>query len=129
MTGWEAAHAFGHRPNLALLHLPDKRLAHILDGDQYGGGHRHGTGIPGKSEFPATWSDQTAASFIRATARAPQRVVYTAARGRRVEQWRCEREWDGVVVVSIVHGDGHVHTAWPLPGGRGVVDNPRGIEG
>jgi hypothetical protein len=30
---------------------------HILDGHATGGGHRFGTGIPGKSEFPASWSD------------------------------------------------------------------------
>jgi len=29
------------------------RRTHILDGDETGGGHRHGTGKPGKTEFPA----------------------------------------------------------------------------
>ena len=38
------------------------RRHHILDGEvrpngTYGGGHRAGTGYPGKSEFPARWSD------------------------------------------------------------------------
>jgi hypothetical protein len=31
---------------------------HILDGDSTGGGHRPGTGQPGKSEFPEGWSDE-----------------------------------------------------------------------
>ncbi|NIR13143.1 MAG: EndoU domain-containing protein, partial [Desulfobacterales bacterium] len=33
---------------------------HILDGDGpgKGGGHRFGTGKPGKSEFPSDWSDE-----------------------------------------------------------------------
>jgi hypothetical protein len=35
---------------------PDAKI-HILDGDRQGGGHRHGTGQPGKSEFPPDWSD------------------------------------------------------------------------
>ncbi|MEX0426881.1 putative T7SS-secreted protein [Nocardioides sp. DS6] len=39
-----------------------RRRRHILDGEvrpngTYGGGHRHGTGFPQKSEFPETWSD------------------------------------------------------------------------
>ena len=38
------------------------RRSHILDGEvrpngTFGGGHRPGTGFPGKSEFPAGWSD------------------------------------------------------------------------
>lgn len=56
-------------------------------------------------------------------ARFPERVIYTPARGRRPEQWRCEREIDGVTVAAIVWPGGSVHTAFPLPGGRGVVDN------
>jgi hypothetical protein len=40
----------------------EARTAHILDGEvrangTYGGGHRAGSGFPGKSEFPASWSD------------------------------------------------------------------------
>ncbi len=31
--------------------LSDERKSHILDGDSSGGGHRYGTGKPGKSEF------------------------------------------------------------------------------
>ncbi len=43
------------------LVLPARRH-HILDGEIFpngspSGGHRAGTGFPGKSEFPATWSD------------------------------------------------------------------------
>ena len=38
--------------------LTDTRARkHILDGDLTGGGHRWGTGKPGKSEFPLSWSD------------------------------------------------------------------------
>jgi Bacterial EndoU nuclease len=39
--------------------IDDKGKKHILDGDgPNGGGHRSGTGKPGKSEFPADWSDE-----------------------------------------------------------------------
>jgi RHS repeat-associated protein len=42
-----------------LVDLTDaKARRHILDGDETGGGHRAGTGKPGKSEFPANWSDE-----------------------------------------------------------------------
>ncbi|MCA8985892.1 MAG: EndoU domain-containing protein, partial [Planctomycetaceae bacterium] len=34
-----------------------KARKHILEGDATGGGHRPGTGISGKSEFPSGWSD------------------------------------------------------------------------
>jgi hypothetical protein len=38
--------------------LPDDRKRYILDGDgKGGGGHRYGTGLPGKGEFPGAWSD------------------------------------------------------------------------
>ena len=33
-----------------------RATTHILDGDATGGGHAPGTGVPGKSEFPAGWS-------------------------------------------------------------------------
>ncbi|MBB3059990.1 hemagglutinin repeat-containing protein [Microbulbifer rhizosphaerae] len=38
----------------------DKGRKHILEGDGpgKGGGHRYGTGKPGKSEFPGNWSDE-----------------------------------------------------------------------
>jgi hypothetical protein len=35
----------------------EKAIRHILDGDATGGGHRFGTGKPGKSEFPSSWND------------------------------------------------------------------------
>jgi hypothetical protein len=52
-SGWDAVHAPG-RPPLDALHINAERAAHILDGDATGGGHRHGTGVPGKTESPAS---------------------------------------------------------------------------
>lgn len=86
-----------------------------MDGDKYGGGHRHGAGVPGKTEWPARWSDETARAHVSIAARFPERVIHTPARGRRPEQWRCEREIDGVTVAAIVWPGGSVHTAFPLP--------------
>lgn len=40
--------------------IDEKGKKHILEGDgpDGGGGHRSGTGKPGKSEFPSDWSDE-----------------------------------------------------------------------
>ena len=40
------------RPALDSLHVAPERAKHILDGDRWGGGHRHGTGRPGKTNCP-----------------------------------------------------------------------------
>ncbi|HEX2849343.1 MAG TPA: EndoU domain-containing protein [Acidimicrobiales bacterium] len=45
--------------------VSNQRRRHILDGDATGGGHRHGSGN-GKSEFPATWSDDKIVRAIEA---------------------------------------------------------------
>jgi RHS repeat-associated protein len=47
---------------------------HILDGDATGGGHAPGTGIPGKSEFPATWSNDQILNTISDIATDPDQV-------------------------------------------------------
>lgn len=49
--------------------LPDPKLtaqglAHITVGDNRGGGHLYGRGIPCKSEFPATWTSAKIARDI-----------------------------------------------------------------
>jgi filamentous hemagglutinin len=45
--------------------LDQKAATHILDGDgPTSGGHRYGTGTPGKSEFPKSWSDQKIRNII-----------------------------------------------------------------
>jgi len=53
-TAWDEVPAAG-RPAPDSLTLPPERATHILDGDRWGGGHRRGTGRPGKTEFPADW--------------------------------------------------------------------------
>ncbi|MEM6781635.1 MAG: EndoU domain-containing protein [Pseudomonadota bacterium] len=38
---------------------------HILHGDETGGGHLYGTGIPCKSEFPADWDENKVKSTVK----------------------------------------------------------------
>jgi len=52
-SGWDSVDA-PDRPPAEDIRVSDERATHILDGDEDGGGgHRRGTGIPGKTEFPA----------------------------------------------------------------------------
>lgn len=38
--------------------LSEQRVQHILYGDDTGGGHMYGAGVPCKSEFPADWDEK-----------------------------------------------------------------------
>jgi hypothetical protein len=59
-----------------------KGRTHILDGDATGGGHRPGTGIPGKSEFPPGWSDDKIIHNISDVATDPASTRVTQPNGR-----------------------------------------------
>lgn len=109
------------RPDPATLRLPADRRTHVLDGDRTGGGHRHGTGTPGKTEFPERWDDDTVATHVLSVVESAQRIEYQEWNNR----WNVQGERDGVTVTAIVLPDGRVWTAWPEPGGSGVVRNPR----
>ena len=62
---YEVARAAAERhPVPDSIRLPPERVRHILDGDRWGGGHRHGTGRPGKAEFPASWDDEQTIGHI-----------------------------------------------------------------
>jgi RHS repeat-associated protein len=70
-----AANSEGEFVNLA----SEARTRHILDGEvrpngTFGGGHRAGTGFPGKSEFPASWSDEEIMHNISDVATDPNSV-------------------------------------------------------
>jgi len=82
---------------------------HILEGDATGGGHRPGTGITGKSEFPQGWSDDKILTEISDVATDPEsqrdvvggRTVITGAR-------------DGVEIRVIVdNATGRIVTGYP----------------
>ena len=99
--------------------MPPDRLAHILDGDERGGGHLHGTGYPGKTEFPADWEpDRISAS-----------VLYAAHRPQDVDQqfdgsWLARGSRDQVTIHTVIQPDGRIWTAWPDPDSPGVTRNP-----
>jgi hypothetical protein len=89
---------------------PDRR-AHILEGDATGGGHRHGGGSPGKSEFPSDWSDDKIIEEVENVANDPASRRTVQPNGRiRVEGTR-----DGVDIRVIIDADGtSIRTAHPI---------------
>jgi hypothetical protein len=121
-SGWEAIDA-EKRPALDALRLTPERLTHILDGDSTGGGHRHGTGKPGKTEFPASWDDRKVTDVLVDVAQRPDQMPgHQEWNGR----WIARGTRDDVEVVVVVAPDGRIWSGWPLPGGAGVVKNPEG---
>jgi hypothetical protein len=112
------------RPPLDSLRVTPERTTHILDGDETGsgGGHRHGIGNPGKTEFPASWDDAkiigTALNVARGPDRPPVRQDWN-------DTWLCTGTRDGVDVSVVVMRSGEILTSWPEEGGPGVVRNPK----
>jgi hypothetical protein len=119
-SGWDAVDAEG-RPPPDSIHISSERASHILDGDRWGGGHRHGTGRPDKTEFPAHWDDERIIDRITDVARFPDVQPVLQANQR----WRARGERDGVAITAIVHPDGRIWAAWPEEGSPGVIRNPR----
>jgi hypothetical protein len=122
-SGWDEVDA-DNRPALDALRVTPERLTHILDGDPTGGGHRHGTGKPGKTEFPASWDDGKIADTLLDVARRPDR---TPRHQEWNDRWVTRGRRDDVEVVVVIARDGRIWGGWPLPGGAGVVKNPEGI--
>jgi Bacterial EndoU nuclease len=120
-SGWDAVDA-EDRPAPDAIHVSPDRSSHILDGDKYGGGHRHGTGRPGKTEFPPSWDDQKIVDVALDVARKPDQPPVLQDRNNR---WICVGTRDSVEVSVIVLPGGDVWTAWPEEGSPGVVRNPR----
>jgi hypothetical protein len=125
-SGWDTVDP-GRRPSLDALRVTPERTGHILDGDATGrGGHRHGVGNPGKTEFPASWDDKKIMDNVVDVARRPdQTPIYQAWNSR----WLARGTRDDVEVVVVIAGDGRIWSGWPRPGGPGVVRNPRRPDG
>jgi hypothetical protein len=91
-----------------------------LDGDATGGGHGPGRGISGKSEFPATLTDDEVIAGIEAIANDPARYpggLIPATGGRLTIAGAIK----GVRTTVIVDPSAvEVITAWP----EGVPRNP-----
>jgi hypothetical protein len=109
------------RPLPDSVRVHPERVAHILDGDRWGGGHRHGTGRPGKTEFPSSWDDEKIIGHILDVARDPDSSAVFQANRR----WRVHGQRDDVGITVIVKPDGRIWSAWPDAGSPGVVKNPR----
>jgi hypothetical protein len=98
--------------------IPEDRARHILDGEGRGGGHRYGTGIPGKTELPARWSDDDILEAIRQVA------------GTGTVDRPAHRDGDlviigvvnGVTIEVVVQPKGEVRTGYPISG-SGVSRN------
>jgi hypothetical protein len=103
------------------IRAADDRRTHILDGDKTGGGHRHGTGVPDKTEFPADWDDDQIIDAILAVARTPDREP---EHQNWNDRWKVSGQHKGVEIFAIVESDGAIWTAWPGEGSPGVVKNP-----
>ena len=121
-SGWNAIDA-EDRPDVDTLRVTPERATHILDGDKTGGGHRHGTGRPGKTEFPANWDDRKIIDCLVDVARWPSQTPGYQEWNNR---WVARGTRDDVEIVAIVTRDGRIWSGWPLPGGAGVVKNPEG---
>jgi hypothetical protein len=118
-SAWDNADALT-RPPLDALRVSPERVIHILEGDAKGGGHRYGTGKPGKTEFPANWDDDKVTDSILSVARTPD-----SASLQRNGRWKVEGVHDGVRLAVIILVDGRIWSAYPLPGSPGVRQNPR----
>jgi hypothetical protein len=122
-SGWDAVDEAPNRPPSDGFRVTPERATHILDGDADGsGGHRHGTGRPGKTEFPASWDGAKIVSHALDVAKRPdQPPVHQHWNDR----WLCIGTRDSVEVSVVVLRGGEVWTAWPEEDSPGVVRNPR----
>jgi hypothetical protein len=122
LSAWDATDV-KTRPSLDSMRVTSERTTHILDGDETGGGgHRHGVGKPGKTEFPASWDDAKIISTALNVARGPDRPP---VRQDWNDTWLCTGTRDGVDVSVVVMRSGEILTSGPEEGGPGVVRNPR----
>ena len=120
--GWDAVDA-GNRPPLDALRVTPERIKHILDGDaDGGGGHRHGVGHPGKTEFPASWNDDKIMDNILDVAHRPDQAPIHQNWNDR---WLARGTRDDVEIAVVITSEGLIWTGWPRPGSPGVVKNPK----
>jgi len=121
-SGWDSVDA-EDRPKAEDIRVTSERTTHILDGEPGGGGgHRHGVGKPGKTEFPASWTDERVIANILDVARRPDKPP---TRQDWNDSWLCSGTRDAVKVWSVVERSGDILTGWPEEGGPGVVRNPK----
>jgi RHS repeat-associated protein len=93
---------------------PAARRHHILDGEvrpdgSFGGGHRAGTGFPGKSEFPQGWSDDKIMNHISDVATDP---LSTTRAGRGGDVF--VRGTRGGIEIEALIRRGQIWTGYPV---------------
>jgi Bacterial EndoU nuclease len=121
-SGWDSVDAADRPPEEGMRVSPERRT-HILDGDETGGGgHRHGVGKPGKTEFPASWDDEKIIANVLDVARRPDKPPTHQDWN---DTWLCTGIRDAVGVWAVVERRGDILTGWPEEGGPGVVRNPK----
>jgi RHS repeat-associated protein len=106
--GIKAGKAIGKSDDAIDLASKERRN-HILNGDATGGGHRSGTGIPGKSEFPSSWSDDKIMHNISDIATDPN-AKRTYGRGGKTT---IEAVRDGVSIKVVLDNKGNILTGYP----------------
>ncbi len=92
--------------------ITPERARHILGGDATGGGHKYGTGIPGKSEFPSNWSDDKILEEVSNIANDPSIPGRTQSNGRIVKDATVDGTDIRVVIESKEKG-GNIVTGYP----------------
>jgi hypothetical protein len=121
-AGWDEVDT-GNRPPLDALRVTPERTKHILDGDATGGGgHRHGVGNPGKTEFPANWDDRKIMDNILDVARRPDQPPIHQNWN---ERWLARGRRDDVEIAVVITSDGVIWSGWPRLGSPGVTKNPQ----
>jgi hypothetical protein len=120
-SGWDSVDA-EDRPPAEDIQVSPERRTHILDGDVTGGGHRHATGNPGETEFPASWDDEKIIDTVADVARRPD---LPPKHQQWNDRWLARGTRDDVEVVVVILRDGRIWTGWPTPESPGVVKNPK----
>lgn len=96
------------RPQYVTDLVPAVRRKHILDGEvrgdgSFGSGHRHDTGFPGKSEFPASWSDGRIIQDISDVATDPD--LEWVRQGKAGTTFIANGMRDGVAIRVVIRND------------------------
>lgn len=88
-----------------------ERTKHILDGDgPKSGGHRPGLGKPGKTEFPAGWSDIKIMNTISDIATDPDLVLNVADATSKLPYY--EKVVEGVLIRVVMALSGEIWTGF-----------------
>ena len=100
--------------------ISNRVIGHVIDGDAKGGGHSAHATKPGKSHFPASWSDDKIKGEIEKTVAYPDEIREIAP-GKRILTRGVDGTSVTVVVVKTKKG-WKVRTAYP------EVDDKRGLD-